>query len=315
MGVGVSGGGSAGLAFETTPGTYVAPTKFFPILGEQLQFMPGNVYRRPIRQSVDQTGMVPGNVSATGTITMEAMDDVIVYFLYAMRMGIVRTGTNPNWIYTCTPTSTNAFPTRTLSLTIVRNSAVFGYVGCVVSKLTLAIQNDILQMDADIIGTNEATQSLPTPTWGTGTPYGPGSWNVGIPTATQVFDMDTFSFSVDEAGAPAYRLKNTGANAGRGAQFVSMGERTVAMTASRDFIDKTDYGLFQAGTAQSITILCSHGANNSIQFLIGNTFKSSMQIPLAAQGDIIRSSLTYDSTIDGSGNATVITVASQETIT
>lgn len=276
--------------------------------------MPGNIYRRPIRQSVDQIGMVPGNVSVTGAISMEAMDDVIVYYLYAMRMGIVKTGTPPNYVYTCTPTSTNAFPTRTLSLTIVRNSQVFGYVGCILSQLTLSIANDILQMDCDIIGQNEATQSLPVPTWNTGIPFGPGSWNVGIPLGTQIFDLDTFSYVVNENGAAQYRLKNTGPNAGRGAQFVSVGERSIQMTCSRDFIDKTDYSAFQAGTATSVNILASHGANNSIQFFMGNVFKSTMQIPLTAQGDIVRESLTYDSTIDGSGNATVLTVMTQENI-
>jgi hypothetical protein len=50
-------------------------------------------------------------------------------------------------------------------------------------------------------------------------------------------------------------MKNSGPNAGRGAQFVSMGERLVQMTASRDFLDRTDYNAFQAGTAQSINIL------------------------------------------------------------
>jgi len=316
MGVGVSGGGVIGLAFEITPGTYVAPTKFFPFLSESLEFQPGNIYRRPIRNTVDAIGMVPGNVNVTGTITAEALDDVLVYFLYAMRMGIVKTGTTPNWIYTCTPTSLAAFPTRTLSLTVVRNSVVFGYVGCAVTKLTLSIQNDILQMDADIVATNEATQSAPTPTWGTSVPIGPGQWNIGIPTATQVFDMDTFSFSIDEAGAPAYRLKNTGANAGRGAQFVSMGERTVQMTASRDFMDRTDYNLFQAGTGQGITILgqAAGSTNNSVQFLMGNAFKSSYQVVMGAQGDIIRANLTYDTVVDGSGNACQLVVKSQETI-
>jgi Phage tail tube protein len=316
MAIGVSGGGSMGLAFEVTPGTYLAPTKFFPFLSESLEFQPGNIYRRPIRQSIDNIGMVPGNVNVTGTVSMEALDDVIVYFLYAMRMGIVRSG-GPNYIYTCTPTSLAAFPTRTLSLTVVRNSQVFGYTGCVVSKLTLSIQNDILQLDCDIIAQNEATQSAPTVTYANSVPIGPGQWNIGIPTATQVFDMDTFSYSIDEAGAPAYRLKNTGANAGRGAQFISMGERTVQMTASRDFIDRTDYNLFQAGTAQSITIIgtSAGSVNNSIQFLVGNTFKSAYQVVMGAQGDIVRANITYDTVIDGSGNATVLTVKTQESIT
>jgi len=317
MGLGVSGAGSMGLAFETVPGTYVAPTKFFPFLSESLEFQPGNIYRRPIRQSIDQIGMVPGNVNVTGSVSVEALDDVIVYFLYAMRMGIVKTGTTPNWVYTCTPTSVAAFPTRTLSLTVVRNGIVFGYVGCIVSKLTLSIQNDLLQMDLDIIGQNEATLSLPAPTFANSVPIGPGQWNVGIPTGTQIFDLDTFSFSIDEAGSPAYRLKNTGANAGRGAQFVQMGERTVGMTASRDFLDKTDYGLFQAGTPQSITILgtANGSANNSIQFLTGATFKDAMQVVMGAQGDVVRANLTYNTTIDGSGNACQLVVKTQETIT
>jgi hypothetical protein len=260
--------------------------------------------------------MVPGNVASTGTITMECFDDVIVYYLYAMRMSIVRTGPTGgnNYTYVCTPTSVAVFPTRTLSITIVRNQQVFGYVGCVVHKLTLAIQNTLLQMDVDVMFQNEAAQALPTPTWNTSTPYGPGLWNIGIPTGTQVFDMDTFSFSIDEAGANQYRLKNTGPNAGRGAQYISLGERTVAMTATRDFFDRTDYNAYQAGAAQSMTIQAQKSAVNFVQFQMNSTFKSAMQTVLAAQGDIIRSSLTYDSTVDTSGNAAVITVGTQELI-
>ncbi|SRR6266568_4044260 len=312
--VGVAGGGFLGLAFEGTSGVYAAPTKYHEILGETLEWQPGLIFRRAIRQSVDQSGVVPGNVGSTGTVTAEAFDDVIVYYLYAMRMGIVKSGTTPNFSYAITPTSNSIWPTRTLSLTVVRNGIVFGYVGCVVTKMTLAIQNDMLQMDADILFQNEAVQSLPVPTWTTETPYGPGTWNVGIPTGTQVFDMDTFSLSIDEGGASQYRLKNTGANAGRGAQFISLGERVIQMTASRDFLDRTDYNAFQAGTPQGITVLTQQTANNIIQFNIPNAYKSTYQVPLGAQGDIVRASITYDSTVDGSGNACYLTVKSQENI-
>jgi hypothetical protein len=186
-----------------------------------------------------------------------------------------------------------------------------------VSRLTLSIANDILQMDCDIIGQNEAVQTAPTPTWNTTVPIGPGQWNIGIPTGTQVFDMDTFTYTLDEAAAPAYRLKNTGANSGRGAQFVSMGQRLCQMTASRDFIDRTDYNAFQAGTPQSLTILgtSAGSVNNSVQFLIGSAFKSAMQVVMGAQGDIVRANLSYDSTIDGLGNATQLVVKTQESIT
>jgi len=314
MAVDIGGSGFMGLAFETVVGTYVPPTKFFPILGETMQFMPNNTFRRPIRQTVDQIGMVPGNVNTQGTVTMEALDDVLVYWLYAMRMGIVKTGST-NFTYTCTPVQ-GLTPTKTLSLTIVRAGTAFGFVGCVVSKLTLSIQNGILQADMDVIGLNEASAVMPTATYtGNMPPYGPGQWNVQIPTATQVFDMDTFSFSIDEKAAAQYRLKNTGANQGRGAQFVAFAERTIQMTASRDFIDRTDYNNFQANVSQGITIAALSGANNGITFSIPNAFKSTYDVPLGQQGNLVRANITYDTTVDATGKACQLIVQTQEVIT
>lgn len=310
----ISGSGFMGLAFETTPGTYVAPSKFFPILSESLGFMPNNQFRRPIRQTVDQIGMIAGNIDVTGNVTMEALDDVIVYWLYAMRTTIAKSGTGP-FTYTITPV-TGVTANRTLSLTVVRAGTVFGYVGCVVSKLTLSIQGDHLQAQVDIVGTNETVQALPTPTWTTNSvPFGPGMWNVQVPTATQIFDMDTFSFSIDEAFAAQYRLKNTGVNQGRGAQFVAAGERTIQLTASRDFIDRTDYNNFQANVSQSVTITAVNGANSSISFLIPVAFKSAFAIPLGAQGNLVRSNITYESVIDATGKAAQLTVITNESIT
>jgi len=315
VGIGVGGGGIIGFAHETVAGTYVVPIKFTPVLSENLTFTPGNQYRRPVRQTVDAIGVVPGNVSIGGTLSMECLDDVIVYFLYCMRNTIVKSGST-NFTYTITPTATpSALPTRTMSITVVRNGVTFGYVGCVVSKLTLSIQNDLLQMDCDIMGLNEASQTLPTPTWPTSAPYGPGTWNVQVPTSSQVFDMDTFSFDIDEAGAAQYRLKNTGANSGRGAQFISMGERTTQLTASRDFLDRTDYNAFQAGTAQSVTIQALRGANNGVSFVLGTAYKTSYDPTNGAQGDIVRASITYDTTNEASGNVFTMTVQTQENIT
>ncbi len=310
----ISGSGFMGLAFEATPGTYVAPTKFFPITGESLGFMPNNTFRRPIRQTVDQIGIIGGNIDVTGNVTMEALDDVMVYWLYAMRTSIAKSGTGP-YTYVSTPVG-GVTANRTLSLTVVRAGTVFGYVGCVVSKLTLSIQGDYLQAQVDIVGTNETVQALPTPTWTTNSvPFGPGMWNVQIPTLTQVFDLDTFSFSIDEVFAAQYRLKNTGPNSGRGAQFVAAGERTIQMTATRDFIDRTDYDAFQSNTSQSITITASNGANSSISFVLPVAYKSAYAVPLGAQGNLVRSNITYDSTIDSTGKAAQITVITMESIT
>jgi hypothetical protein len=309
MGLGIGAGGLMGVAFETVVGTYVAPTKFIPILNETLEYKEANNYRRPIRQSADQIGVVPGDFDVEGTITMEATEDTCIYFTEVSRAVGVKTGTTPNWVYTYAPTSV-AIPPRTLSITIVRDGVVFAYTGVCVTMQTFTVNNNILEYDVDVIALAEATQSAPSATWPTSVPYGPGSWNVGIPSGTQVFDMDTFSYSIDDAGAAQYRLKSA-----RGAQFVSYGERTIQMTASRDFMDKTDYTAFQAVTGQVILIAVTNGANNGISFSIANAIKDVYQVPLSGQGDLVRASITYNSTLDGSGNSYSIVYKTQETIT
>jgi hypothetical protein len=308
-GYGIGAGGIIGVAFETVSGTYTPPTKYIPILNETLEYKESNNYRRPIRQSAAQIGVVPGDFDVEGTITMEATEDTCIYFTETSRAVGIKSGTTPNWVYTYTPTAV-AIPPRTLSVTIVRNGVVFGYSGVSTTKQTFTVNNNVLEYAVDVIGLLEASQSLPTATWPTSVPYGPGSWVVSIPNGTPVFDMDTFSFDVDDAGAAQYRLKNA-----RGAQFVAYGERSVQMTASRDFMDRTDYNLFQSVAQQRLTIAVSNGANNGISFDVFGGIKDVYQVPLSGQGDLVRASITYQSVLDGSGNEYDIIYKTQEVIT
>ncbi len=307
-GYGIGAGGIIGIAFETVSGTYQAPTKYVPILSETLELKEMNNYRRPIRQSAGQIGVVPGDFDVEGTITMEATEDTCIYFTECSRAVGLKTGTTPNWIYTYNPTAVAIAP-RTMSITVVRNGVVFGYAGCMTSKQTFSVNNNILEYVVDVFGLTEATQSLPTATWPTSTPYGPGSWTVSIPNGTPVFDMDTFSMSIDDAGAPQYRLRAT-----RGVQFIAMGQRTVQMTASRDFLDKTDYTAFQAVTGQRLTVAVANGVNNGITFDVMNGIKEVYQTPLSGQGNLVRASITYNSTLDSSSNEYDIIYKTQETI-
>jgi hypothetical protein len=308
-GYGIGASGIIGVAFETVSGTYTAPTKYIPVLNESLEFKESNNYRRPIRGTAGQVGVVAGDFDVEGTITMEATEDTCVYFTECSRAVGIKSGTTPNFVYTYTPTSV-AIPPRTMSITVVRNGTVFGYTGCGVTKQTFTVNNNILEFDVDIIGIAEATQTLPTATWPVSVPYGPGSWTVQIPTATQVFDMDTFSWSVDDAGAAQYRLKNA-----RGAQFIAFGERTVQMTASRDYMDKTDYTAFQAVTGQALNIAVANGANNGISFSVANAIKDVYQVPLSGQGDLVRASITYNSTLDATSNEYSLIYKTQEVLT
>lgn len=292
----------------TNPGVYVAPTKFIPFMSETLTSTQATIWRRPIRQSADIIGAVAGNFHVAGDISIEGIEDTSIYFLHGSRMSIVKTGTT-NYTYTCTPTA-NAIPAATLSITVVRNNIVFGFVGCVVSSQTFTQQDGILMHNLTIIGRDEAVQSSPTPTWPTTTPFGAGQYSIEIPTATPVLDTDTFEFTIDDAAEPMFRLKNPS----RGAQFVKYGERSLKMTMERDFLDRTDFDAFKALTSQDITIAVSKGINNSISLNAPVAIKDTYEVQNSGQGDLVRAALTYNGVINGSGVSYTLVVKTQENV-
>jgi hypothetical protein len=292
-----------------SPGTYTAPTKYIPINSESIQMMEATVFRRPIRQSADVIGAVAGNENADGDIDMEALEDCIIYFLHTARTTCVKSGVNPNYIYTYTPNA-NAVSGRTIAITIVRAGEVFAYTGCAVTSFNFGIQDGLLTFGCHIIGLAEATQSSPTATWPTSVPFGAGTYDIQIPTGTSVTDTDTFEWAVEDNGEAQFRLKNTG----RGADFVKRGERDITITMGRDFLSKTEYNTFKSVTANSITLKATKGINNLIELQTPVNVKESYEVGLSGQGDLVRGSITYRAML-GSPGAYQIVVKSQEDIT
>lgn len=311
---GTGAGGFLGVALETTPGTFETPTKFIPINSESLQWTQDTVWRRPIRQAADIVGAVDGNGRVEGDINMEAFEDVVAIMLHAARTNVVKTGTTPNFTYTFTG-SADAIPDRTLSILVSRNDEIFAYTGCVLGAFAFSIEDGQLMFNPTILGRDEAEEAGPfTPTWGTGLqsqPFGAGKYNIQIPTATQVFDTDNFTFSVDDGAEAQYRLKD----GSRGAQFIAYGERSASMSVERDFETRADYDAYKALTAQSITLTATKGANNSIALLMPASIKDTYEIGLSGQGDLIRASVSYNAVLDSTGKAYELTVKTQEDIT
>lgn len=307
--------GSPSGALPTTntafnPGIYTAPTKYVPFMSESIKYVQATQWRRPIRQSAGIIGAVPGDVHIEGDLSVEAMEDVLVYFLHCARTSVAKTGSTPNFIYTYTPTA-QAIPTRTMSITIDRDSGVvFGYIGCVVSSIKWSVSNGLLMTDISIIGRDEATQATPTPTWPTTTPFGAGQYSVEFPTGTPVLDTDTFEFTCDDQGVAQFRLKSTS----RGSQFINYGERNCTLHAERDFTDRTDYDNFKALTSQSVTITASKGSNNSISMLIPVAIKDTYEVSLSGEGALVRGVIQYQNVIDGTGKEYQYTVKTQENI-
>jgi hypothetical protein len=302
-----------GLAFEVTEGTYVAPTKFFPIRSETLQYQQATNWRRVIRQIVEVIGSVPGYSHVEGDIEIEALPDVVPYFLHAARTNFVKTGTSP---YTYTYTGSSAVSGtsgRSLSLTIVRDGIAFGYTGIRVSHFEFGLSGETATVKFHVLGRDEAEQSLPTPSYANQGPFGAGQYDIEIPTATSVFDTDTFTFTVEDNGTLQYRLKNTG----RTPQFVKYGERTVNMKLSRDFVDATDYNAFKALTSQSITLKMIQSTSAEIDLFMPVATKNTYEIQgLRAEADLIRANIDYQGVYDPSTTAAYkVTVLTTENIT
>jgi hypothetical protein len=310
MAPGIGASGILGVALETVSGTYVAPTKFIPFESESLIYQQETIWRRPIRQSADVLGAVPGNVHTEGDIEMEALTDCLLYFLIAARHNINKTGAGP-YTYVFTPNAL-AIPTRTLSVTTVRNGVVFGYTGVVVSSFTFTIDDGVLKFNVSCIGRDEAVQAAPTPTWPTSTPYGAGSYDIQIPTATSVYDCDGFEFTVEHNAEPQFRLKGGGQ---RGAQFVKFGENNVTASTERDFDSRAEYDTYKALTAQAITLEMEKSASESITLNLPVAIRDSYEIAIGGQGDLVRASTEYMGVMDATGKSYELTVVTSENVT
>jgi hypothetical protein len=88
MAVGIHAQGFMGIAHESTQGTYIAPTKFFPIRSETLTYQQDTQWRRVIRGLADNLGAIKGNSHVEGNIVMELMEDALPYFLSALATSI-----------------------------------------------------------------------------------------------------------------------------------------------------------------------------------------------------------------------------------
>lgn len=312
MAPGIGASGVIGIAFETTAGTYMAPNKYIPIRSESLGYQQDTSWRRNIRGIVDQETPVNGYSRIEGDIEMEVLEDVLPYFLYASRNSVVKTGVT-NYVYTTTPLHGLSVPTgRTMSIVVVRNGIVHAYTGCVVGGMEFTIgDGGILMCTLNIIGYDEAVQAAPTASFPTTVPFGAGQFDIQIPSASSVLDVDTFTFSVNDNAEAVHRLRTTG----RSPSFIKMGEREVSLSIERDFDSRVDYDSFKALTAQKIVLLASKGANNQVQFTANSAIKDTYEVGLDGQGDLVRASIEYQGVYNATDTKSYeIIVKTQENI-
>lgn len=308
MGYGVGASGFVGIAPEVTSGTYVAPTYFLNLRGESLKYVQEPLWRRLLRGTADVSGVLAGNTRVEGTIEIEIIEDALVNLLRAARGTITKTGSSTPWTYAYAPNQV-AVPAKTLSITVVRNGVAFGYTGCVVSALSMTTDNGLLVGTFTIIGNDESNQTVPTATFSNILPYSTNKYSIEIPTATQVFDTENFTFTLNDNAAAQYRLKNTGL----GAQFVKFGERSVELAMNRDFLNRTEFDAFKALTAKSVRIKAVKSSSQSVQITMPVAILDTYDISgLSGQADLIMASVKYTGTNSGSGAVDITVVSDQD---
>lgn len=328
MSVGVGGQGFVGIAVETTPGTYVAPTTYVPIISESFQYTEDRYISPAIRKSTIANDVKQNFYHAEGDIDMEVDTSTIVYFLHCTRTSVVKTGAGPyNYVYTPSggasagPNGNNA-TTKTLSVTIVRNLQVFKYVGCVVGSFNFRVENGILMATFTMMGLGEVsinTDTPPTPTFTTPDLLGAAAHTVSlapvvtsptVPTWVVSTNFQTYQFNVNDNGAAQNRI-----NSSRQAAFISFGETEATISATRDFEVRADYDNFVATNFQAFQLKSSNGVNDNITF---NTYRgayTAFPISLPGIGELVVAAAEVRQVNNGSRLAYDITVNSPTSIT
>lgn len=311
MPAGIGAAGVVGVAFETVAGTYVAPTKYIPVRSEGLQFMKEINPTRPIiANAVEPVHAVNGPAHVEGDIEWEVIEDCLPYFFHAARMTVVKSGSTPNFVYTYSPAATAQEANKTLSITVVRNGAVFAYTGCVLAGFQLSVDNGMLVGTMRMMGRDEATQSAPSPTWPQTAPFGADTYTIEIPDATPITDAASFSIDVDDSAEAQFRLGSLAA------RYIGYGERNITVEIERDFIDKTQFAAFKALTSQSINLRAQKTAQRYVDILVNSAYMESYEATLEGQGEIITAALSFIAKYDFSlGKSYTIAVGTAEDIT
>jgi hypothetical protein len=314
MTVEIGGAGTLGIAFESTVGTFIAPTKWIPIRSESMQVVEDKIYRMNLRGLADRSGAIQGYTHTEGDIVFEVTPDILVYFLYCART----TPAKAAQVYTFIPAHVAKVSTaasgvtlrRTMSMLIARSARPFGYVGNAVSQLAFTIDGGVLVCTASMYGTDEAAQTAGTPSYAAQVVSGPGKLTLEYPTATTRADVDTFNFTINDNAVTANRL-----NGNRFAAYENWGEREVTAHFEADFDPLTDYTAFRNQTISPIKFSALPVPGTEEFVIVFNaTAIDAAPINLAGLGDVNRANIDLHAFYNTS-DAYTITLKTAEVIT
>jgi hypothetical protein len=296
---GLGGGGSLGVAIETTMGTYVPPTVFVPILSESLEWTEDKYLSEQIRQQSIHSEAKNSYYHIEGDLEFEVDANYLPYFLYATRHTATKTGAGP-YEYKFVPNSMAVAgpPAKSLSFTMVKNGVVFSYVGCVLTGFEFNISTDtgILMCTLNVMGLREdGTKTDPTEVWLAPDLFGADAHQLylgaaaAIPTFTAPdINHNGFTFSANFNANAENRIR-----ADRGASYISFGITEGTVSAEIDFLARAEFDFFTAASKRAVKMESINGAatyalaTSAVRLQANNYFFNTYSIPLEGMGDLI----------------------------
>lgn len=329
MPAGLGGGGSVGLAFETTMGTYVAPAVFAPILSESLRYTEEKYYSEQIRQQTIHSDVKQGYYHAEGDVELEVDPSNILYWLYASRHTITKTGAGP-FEYKFVPSTAGSASTaagtttpKTLSITVVRNGEVFGYTGCTVGSFEFMIEDGVLKATMSVLGLAESEEADPTEVWVAPILYGADAHRISLAAsaATPTFGAEDVNFNGFTFRANYNAEAQNRIRADRSASYISYGITEAEIESELDFLDRTDYDNMVNNTTRAIKMESLNGgatlaaATDGVRLQGNRVSYDAYDIGLEGMGDLIMAGFTGRMIGIAGGDAYEIHVKSAVSIT
>jgi hypothetical protein len=304
MPAGLGGGGALGFAFETTYGTFVPPTIWIPIISEEFRYTEERYFSPQLRQQVMVSDVKQGYYHIEGDIVMEVDPNFFPYFMYISRHTTTKTGTAPSLVYKSVPNKQATFgtPSKSASITILRNDIIFGYTGCLCGQYEFTVEDGVLRCTLSMLGLADSAPAGPfTPTWLTPDLYGADAHAIFVastfgpsPTfGTASRDFNGITITMNHNAAAQNRIVKD-----RGASYIAYGETEISFNTELDFVDKTEYTNFVNTTQRGIKLESTQGANpfatatDGVKIQLNRFAYESYDVSLPGMGDLIMAGAT-----------------------
>lgn len=255
-----------GMVAEVTYGTYVAPTRFYEFVSENLKF---NVQRinsagiRAGRRTMHR--WKPGTKSVTGDIDMELVPQDLGLILQHLLGNPVTAGSDP---YTHTYTGLAAIDAKSMTIQVGRPDEAgtvqpFTYLGCKFTEAVISANiGEMAKMKLSVYGREEVTsQTLVAATYDA--EQEPFVFTEGtLSVAGSVVEVKQFEFKINvNLAVDRHRI---GAGAGKPKKALVNGLADISGSFTADFENLTNYNRYVNGTEASLVLAFNAGSDKQL---------------------------------------------------